>query len=122
SHDAPIEDLLNCIESTTLQRSFYCNITLRNTLDHLSNLRKSAIHDSKSLTKESIRPHLLYSKLSNRQQEIIQLIFQGKSTSQIGSLLNLKLSTISTMKSQILKKMQVSNVIELVKIYSVLPE
>lgn len=122
SQDAPVEDLIKCIESLTLQRSFYCDITLQNTLDQLSSRRKSITNPATGRTMQNVTSELLYHKLSNRQQEIIQLIFQGKSTSQIAAVLNLKLSTISTIKSQILKKMQVSNIIELVKTYNVIPE
>ncbi|MEO6684638.1 MAG: response regulator transcription factor, partial [Dyadobacter sp.] len=52
--------------------------------------------------------------LSNREMEIMNLLMQGASTSEIGSQLYLQVSTVSTHKMKILKKLQVRNVIEMI--------
>jgi two-component system, NarL family, invasion response regulator UvrY len=51
-------------------------------------------------------PHML---LSDREFEIMKLIAGGKSTSEISELLNLSATTVSTYRSRILTKMQVTN-------------
>jgi DNA-binding NarL/FixJ family response regulator len=51
--------------------------------------------------------------LSNREMEVMQLLIKGATTSEIKISLNLQDSTVSTYKSRIFEKLQVSNVIEL---------
>lgn len=52
--------------------------------------------------------------LSPRETDIINLIAQGKSTSEISNDLNLQSSTVSTYKKRIFKKLNVTNVVELI--------
>lgn len=54
-------------------------------------------------------------KLSIRETEIMHLLTQGKSTSQIARELQLRNSTVSTFKSRIFEKLQVDNLIDLIK-------
>lgn len=51
--------------------------------------------------------------LSKRELEVMYLLAQGKWTKEIAAILNLKETTISTYKSRIFEKMEVSNVIEM---------
>ncbi|MCF2442808.1 response regulator transcription factor [Dyadobacter sp. CY345] len=51
--------------------------------------------------------------LSKRELEVMYLLAQGKWTKEIATILNLKETTISTYKSRIFEKMEVSNVIEM---------
>jgi two-component system, NarL family, invasion response regulator UvrY len=53
--------------------------------------------------------------LSPREKEVLELLLQGKWTKEIASELKLKLTTVSTHKSRIFEKMEVTNVIELFK-------
>jgi len=53
--------------------------------------------------------------LSKRELEVMYLLVQGKWTKEIATSLDLKETTISTYKSRIFEKMEVSNVIEMFK-------
>jgi|GEM_PF-4504070 len=53
------------------------------------------------------------SRLSRRQNEIVNHLILGESTTNIAKVLNLKLSTVSTHKSKIYLKLGVSNVVAL---------
>jgi two-component system, NarL family, invasion response regulator UvrY len=55
-----------------------------------------------------------FASLSNKEMDILSYLVQGKNTKEIGTLLNLQLSTISTHKFRIFKKLNVSNIIELI--------
>ncbi|GAA5221019.1 response regulator [Membranihabitans marinus] len=52
--------------------------------------------------------------LSPRETDIVNLIIQGLSTSEISNNLNLQSSTVSTYKNRIYKKLGVNNVVELI--------
>lgn len=59
--------------------------------------------------------------MSNREIEVINLLTKGYSTSDIAHTLNIRLNTVSTFKSHIYTKLNVSNIVELiekVKLYS----
>lgn len=53
------------------------------------------------------------STLSNREIEVMKLLAKGASASEIKAVLNIQDSTISTYKTRIFEKLNVSNVIEL---------
>lgn len=55
-----------------------------------------------------------FTSLSNKEMDILAYLVQGKNTKEIGTLLNLQLSTISTHKFRIFRKLNVSNVVELI--------
>ncbi|HEY0272004.1 MAG TPA: response regulator transcription factor [Chitinophaga sp.] len=59
--------------------------------------------------------------LSNRETEVMQLLIKGSSVADISKTLHLQLSTVSTYKTRIFAKLEVSNIIELadtVRMYS----
>lgn len=51
--------------------------------------------------------------LSDREVEVMQLLIQGRAIGEIAQLMNLQVSTISTYKTRVFKKLEVNNVIEL---------
>ncbi|SEJ68973.1 two component transcriptional regulator, LuxR family [Dyadobacter koreensis] len=53
--------------------------------------------------------------LTSREKQILSQLMLGKWTKQIAHDLDLKISTVSTHKARILEKVQVKNVIELIK-------
>lgn len=55
-----------------------------------------------------------FSSLSNKELDILAYLIQGKTTKEMSTLLNLQLSTISTHKFRIFKKLNVNNVVELI--------
>lgn len=51
--------------------------------------------------------------LSDREVEVMQLLIQGHAIGEIAQLMNLQVSTVSTYKTRVFKKLEVNNVIEL---------
>lgn len=57
----------------------------------------------------------VYSVLSAREREVLQLLAEGKSTSQIASHLHVSVKTIETHRSQVMHKLNLHTVAELTK-------
>ena len=57
-------------------------------------------------------------QLSKREFQVFKLIVSGLSVNHIANNLQLKQSTVSTLKRRIMAKLQVANVVELVKLAS----
>ena len=55
----------------------------------------------------------LHESLSNRELEVLRLIGSGKTVSQIGELLQLSVTTVSTYRARILEKMSMTTTAEL---------
>ncbi|SJZ64853.1 response regulator transcription factor [Sediminibacterium ginsengisoli] len=55
--------------------------------------------------------------LSNRENDVLQLMLQGKSVSEIANMLNVHTTTISTYKNRIFEKMNTRNLVELIEKY-----
>jgi two-component system invasion response regulator UvrY len=62
--------------------------------------------------RKSLNP---FDNLSSREMQIMLLLAQGKWTKEIATILNLKLSTISTFKARIFEKLEVNNSVDLFK-------
>ena len=58
------------------------------------------------------------SLLSHREMEIANLLMQGNTLSEIAHVLNLQLSTVSTYKSRLYEKLNISQLMELVNIFT----
>lgn len=56
-------------------------------------------------------------KLSNRENEVCNLLISGRTTSVIAKVLNIKCNTVSTIKKSIYYKTKATNIIELYEIY-----
>ncbi|MCB0210807.1 MAG: response regulator transcription factor [Anaerolineae bacterium] len=54
-------------------------------------------------------------RLSSREREILQLVVEGKSSSDIASLLSLSSSTVDTYRSRLMQKLDISDIPSLVK-------
>lgn len=67
-------------------------------------------HFDQTLKKER---KLVKEVLTRRQREVADLLVKGFRTSQISDSLQIKSSTVSTIKMQVYKKLNVSNIIEL---------
>lgn len=68
---------------------------------------------SKYLTEDSNKPSNPFDQLTTREFEIVSLILKGESTKEIGNILNLQISTVSTHKTNIFNKLNVKNVLQL---------
>jgi two-component system response regulator NreC len=56
----------------------------------------------------------LYSKLSNREREVFQMIAEGRSTKEISQLLFVSISTVKTHRSHIMEKLQMDSLSQLI--------
>ena len=57
-----------------------------------------------------------FDSLSNKEMDVLAYLIQGKTTKEMSILLNLQLSTISTHKFRIFRKLNVSNMVELIEL------
>lgn len=55
--------------------------------------------------------------LSNRETEVMQLLIEAKSVSEISHILNLQISTVSTYRKRIFEKLSIKNIVELIQKY-----
>ncbi|MCE7044587.1 LuxR C-terminal-related transcriptional regulator [Dyadobacter sp. CY312] len=108
SKAAKPSELVECIQAMFCNTSYYCKATLHDALNfHLVAGGTSQKRINNAPGRRTV------STLSKKQQQVYDLLVQGKSTSTIAAILGLKSTTISTVKSTIFRKMNVSNVIEL---------
>jgi DNA-binding NarL/FixJ family response regulator len=81
---------------------------------------KGGIYVSKELAetltfeKDSLGTMNLYKKLSTREVEVLKLISLGKRNKDIADQLNINEKTVSTYKLRLMKKLNVSNLVELI--------
>lgn len=94
------EDELKTAIRTVLNNEKYISPTVKqhllNGLSTRSNIARNPLH-----------------ALSNRELEVMQLLVKGSSVADIGTVLSLQISTVSTYKARIFEKLEVGNVIEL---------
>ncbi len=64
---------------------------------------------------ENYNNKLPHEQLSDREFEVLRMIVEGKSISEIGDILSLNVNTISTYRSRIMEKMNIRNNADLVK-------
>ena len=69
---------------------------------------------SLSFEKNNLGTMNLYKKLSTREVEVLKLILSGKRNKDIADQLNISEKTVSTYKLRLMKKLKVSNLVELI--------
>ncbi len=57
----------------------------------------------------------VFTILTSREREVLQLIAEGKSTKQIAAVLNVSVKTIETHRQQVMEKLNIHSVAELTK-------
>jgi DNA-binding NarL/FixJ family response regulator len=57
----------------------------------------------------------LYTKLSNREREVFQMLAEGRSTKEISDILCVSISTIKTHRAHIMEKLQIGNLSQLIQ-------
>ena len=77
-------------------------------------ISRRVIEDYVSLKKKSPQ-ELLYSKLSNREREVFQMIAEGQSSKEISEILFVSISTVKTHRSNIMQKLKMKNISQLVQ-------
>ncbi|MCZ4337230.1 response regulator transcription factor [Shewanella colwelliana] len=76
-------------------------------------IEKSMLHSQQAYESTQLRLNL--TKLSEREQQVLHLLVQGKTNKQISEALFLSLRTIEVHRSNVMKKLQVHNMAELAK-------
>jgi two-component system invasion response regulator UvrY len=60
-----------------------------------------------------------FEQLSSREMEIVNLLVNGKSITEIANLLSLAISTVGTYKTRLFEKLNVHNMVELLEVWKV---
>lgn len=58
---------------------------------------------------------MLYSTLTAREREVLQLVVEGKTSSQIADILFVSVKTVETHRNQLMHKLKINNIPDLVK-------
>lgn len=103
------DSLVQSIKRLILGKQILCSVTQGYLLDQLF-LGKSKEQKTRRKKTNDNDPN----QISPREQEVLNLLVKGLRTSEISKQLNLRMSTVSTMKATILRKEDVKNVIELI--------
>ena len=100
--EAPEADLVHAVRLVSAGKSFFSPAVSRLLVeDYVRRLQDKDIEDS-------------YDLLTTREREILQLIAEGKSNKDIANMLNLSLYTVETHRSNILEKLNLHSVPELI--------
>lgn len=100
--DCAFDELVNAIRAVVSNQSYLS-----------PEITDVMIRDYKDiLSKESIT---VFSLLTQREREVLQLIAEGKTTKEIAHLLNVSVKTIETYRHQIMEKLDIHSIAELTK-------
>ena len=100
--DSAEADLVAAVRAVAEGKSFFSPKVSRILLeDYMRKLRKSGAEDS-------------YDLLSAREREILQLVAEGKSSKEIANLLNLSVYTVETHRANIMQKLNLKGIPELI--------
>ncbi len=95
------DEIINAVHATARKEKFFCNTVLDIILE-------------KQLGKEEKEPNCAPTSLTNREVEIVTLVAQGISTRDMADQLCLSTHTIYTHRKNIMKKLGINSVSELV--------
>ena len=96
-------DIINAVH-TALKGSTYLSPSISD----------KVIEDYLSLKKKSHQDDL-YNRLSNREREVFQMIAEGRSTRKIAEILCVSPSTVKTHRSNIMEKLEMENISQLIQ-------
>lgn len=77
-------------------------------------ISRRVIEDYVSLKKKSLDEEI-YSELSNRERQVLQMIAEGRSTKEISKILYLSPSTVKTHRSNIMEKLRLDSISGLIQ-------
>ncbi len=97
-----IEELVNAIETVASGKTFFCRQVTECIVSDYMNLRDSEIQS-------------IFSLISPREREILQLLAEGKNTKEIAYVLDVSPKTVDTHRKHIMSKLKVCSVAELTK-------
>lgn len=100
--DSAEEDLTRAIEVVREGKSFFSPAVSKVLLqDYMRKLQRAGVEDT-------------YDLLSAREREVLQLVAEGKSSKEIAGLLNLSTYTVETHRSNIMQKLNLKGIPELI--------
>jgi len=100
--ESPESDFIQAIRSVSEGKSFFSPVVSRMLVeDYVRQLQDKDIEDS-------------YELLTGREREILQLIAEGKSNKDVANMLNLSVYTVETHRSNVLEKLNIHSVPELI--------
>ncbi len=97
-------DLVNAVEALANHRTFFTARAAEMLLNDFS--------DRISATRPQAAPR---SRLTSREREIVQLLAEGKSSKEVAGVLGISVKTAETHRANIMRKLQVHSVSELVR-------
>ena len=100
--DSAESDLINAIKAVTEGKAFFSPAISKMLVDdYMRRLQQRGVEDS-------------YELLTTREREILQLLAEGKSNKEVANLLNLSLYTVETHRGNIMQKLNLHSVPELI--------
>jgi DNA-binding NarL/FixJ family response regulator len=100
--ESPEADFIQAIRAVTQGKAFFSPAVSRMLVeDYVRQLQDKDIEDS-------------YELLTQRERELLQLIAEGKSNKDVANLLNLSLYTVETHRGNIMEKLNLHSVPELI--------
>ena len=121
SHDRYISELFNLGASGYLLKSS----TGADIIDAIHAALKGSTYLSPSISGKVIEDYLSlkknshqddhYSRLSNREREVFQMIAEGRSTKEISDILCVSPSTVKTHRANIMEKLEMDNLSQLIQ-------
>lgn len=100
--DSADSDLINAIKAVTEGKAFFSPAISRVLVeDYVRQLQQKGVEDS-------------YDLLTSREREILQLIGEGKSNKDVAQMLNLSPYTVETHRSNVMEKLNLHSVPELI--------
>jgi DNA-binding NarL/FixJ family response regulator len=100
--DSADADLINAIRAVTEGKAFFSPAISRVLVeDYVRQLQQKGVEDS-------------YELLTSREREVLQLLGEGKSNKEVAQLLNLSPYTIETHRSNLMEKLNLHNVPDLI--------
>ncbi len=98
-------DLVNAVEALSNHRTFFTARAAEMLLNDFSDRVSSPLQP----------PASPRSRLTSREREIVQLLAEGKSSKEVASVLGISVKTAETHRANIMRKLQVHSVSELVR-------
>jgi DNA-binding NarL/FixJ family response regulator len=98
-------DLLVAVEALANHKPFF---TPRATELILSNFNNKGVSPAEM-------PEWIGDRLTSREREIVQLLSEGKSSKEVASVLNISVKTAETHRANIMRKLEIHSVSELVR-------
>lgn len=100
--DSAEHDLINAIKAVSEGKAFFSPIISKMLVeDYMRQMQEREVEDS-------------YELLTTREREILQLLAEGKTNKEVASVLNLSLYTVETHRSNLLQKLNLHSVPELI--------